>query len=219
VPNAEEEYPGFRSGVPTYPNEAFTEDLMRVTEGKTDPELSKLMIKESYDTTCWLQDVGKHHFELAKSVMGIKVGDKIKWPRGAIIRTVHEGVGLSKQWFKTCEDMGIEIRYEAHVLDLALDGQGAVRGVKVRGEQGLQTLKAKAVVLGSGGFETNPAWRTHFLGQEVGHSKERGSNFRYGDCLRRAIATSSSGCCSRPRPGAGSTCRCSSRACTAGRSG
>jgi tricarballylate dehydrogenase len=187
VPNAEEEYPGFRAGVPTYPHEAFTDDLMRVTDNKSDPELSKLLIDESYDTTCWMQDVGKHHFELAKSVMGIKVGDKIKWPKGAIVRTVHEGVGLSQQWFKTCEDMGVEIRYEAHVLDLSMDGQGAVRGVKVRGHKGLETIKARAVILGSGGFETNPAWRTHFLGQEWGHAKVRGSNFNYGDGLRMAI--------------------------------
>jgi tricarballylate dehydrogenase len=187
VPDVEEEYPGFHSGVPTYPHEAFTDDLMRVTDGKSDPELSKLLIDESYDTTCWMQDVGKHHFELAKSVMGIKVGDKIKWPKGAIVRTVHEGVGLSQQWFKTCEDMKVEIRYEAHVLDLAFDGQGAVRGVKVRGQKGLETIKARAVILASGGFETNPAWRTHFLGQEWGHAKVRGSNFNYGDGLRMAI--------------------------------
>ena len=187
VPDVEEEYPGFHSGVPTYPHEAFTDDLMRVTDGKSDPELSKLLIDESYDTTCWMQDVGKHHFELAKSVMGIKVGDMIKWPKGAIVRTVHEGVGLSQQWFKTCEDMKVEIRYEAHVLDLAFDGQGAVRGVKVRGQKGLETIKARAVILASGGFETNPAWRTHFLGQEWGHAKVRGSNFNYGDGLRMAI--------------------------------
>ena len=187
VSDVEEEYPGFHSGVPTYPHEAFTDDLMRVTDNKSDPELSKLLIDESYDTTCWMQDVGKHHFELAKSVMGIKVGDKIKWPKGAIVRTVHEGVGLSQQWFKTCEDMKVEIRYEAHVLDLAFDGQGAVRGVKVRGQKGLETIKARAVILASGGFETNPAWRTHFLGQEWGHAKVRGSNFNYGDGLRMAI--------------------------------
>jgi tricarballylate dehydrogenase len=187
VPNVEDEYPGFHAGVPTYPHEAFTDDLMRVTDNKSDPELSKLLIDESYDTTCWMQDVGKHHFELAKSVMGIKVGDKIKWPKGAIVRTVHEGVGLSEQWFKTCEDMGVEIRYEAHVLDLSMNGQGAVKGVVVRGEKGLQTIKAGAVILASGGFETNPAWRTHFLGQEWGHAKVRGSNFNYGDGLRMAI--------------------------------
>ena len=63
-------------------------------------------------------------FELAKSVMGIKVGNKIKWPRGAIVRTVHEGVGLSNTWFKTAEAMGIEIRYDTHVLELAQNSAG-----------------------------------------------------------------------------------------------
>src|SRR5690349_21751154 len=62
VPGAEEEYPGFHAGVPVYPKEAFKEDLMRVTEGRTDPELSELLIDESYGTTCWMQDVGKHKF-------------------------------------------------------------------------------------------------------------------------------------------------------------
>ena len=74
------------------------EDLMRVTEGRSDPELSELLIDESNGTTCWMQDVGKHKFELARSVMGVKVGNQIKWPRGAIVRTVHEGVGLSATW-------------------------------------------------------------------------------------------------------------------------
>jgi tricarballylate dehydrogenase len=187
VPTAEDEYPGFHAGVPLYPREAFLEDLMRVTEGKSDPELYDIPIDNSYDTTCWLQDVGKHEFELAKSVMGIRVGDKIKWPRGAIVRTVHEGVGLSATWFKTAEKMGIEIRYEAHVLELTQASDGRVNGVVVRGENGVEKLGAKAVILAAGGFETNPAWRTHYLGQEWGHAKVRGSNFNYGDGLRMAL--------------------------------
>jgi len=187
VPTAEDEYPGFHAGVPVYPKEAFTEDLMKVTNGRSDPELSKILIDESYDTTCWLQDVGKMEFELAKSVMGIRVGDKIKWPRGAIVRTVHEGVGLSKTWFATAESRGIEIRYRAHVLELTQSTSGRVDGVVVRGEKGVETLKAKAVILACGGFETNPAWRTHYLGQEWGHAKVRGSNFNYGDGLRMAL--------------------------------
>jgi tricarballylate dehydrogenase len=187
VPTAEEEYPGFHTGVPLYPKEAFKEDLMRVTDGRTDPELSEILIDQSYDTTCWLQDAGKMEFELAKSVMGIKVGDKIKWPRGAIVRTVHEGVGLSDTWFKTAAAMGIEIRYDTHVLGLTQSGQGRVNGVAVRGPDGVQNLQAKAVVLACGGFETNPAWRTHYLGQEWGHAKVRGSNFNYGDGLKMAL--------------------------------
>jgi tricarballylate dehydrogenase len=187
VPNVEHEYPGFHEGVPRYPREAFHEDLMRVTEGKSDPELADLLIDESYDTTCWMQDVGKHEFELARSVMGIKVGNQIKWPRGAIVRTVHEGVGLSATWFKAVEAMGVEIRYEAHVLELTQSATGRIDGVVVRGKNGVERLKAKAVVLACGGFETNPEWRTRYLGQEWGHAKVRGSNFNYGDGLRMAL--------------------------------
>jgi tricarballylate dehydrogenase len=187
VPTAEGEYPGFHAGVPKYPREAFREDLMRVTDGRSDPELADLLIDASYDTTCWMQDVGKHEFELARSVMGIKVGNTYKWPRGAIVRTVHEGVGLSATWFKTVEAMDIEVRYEAHVLELTQDSSGRVNGVVVRGRDGLQRLEAKAVVLACGGFETNPEWRTRYLGQEWGHAKVRGSNFNYGDGLKMAL--------------------------------
>jgi tricarballylate dehydrogenase len=187
VPTAEKEYPGFHAGVPKYPKEAFREDLMRVTQGKSDPELADLLIDASYDTTCWMQDVGKHEFELARSVMGIKVGNQIKWPRGAIVRTVHEGVGLSATWFKTVEAMGIEIQYDAHVLELIQNEDGGIGGVVVRRPDGLKRLEGKAVVLACGGFETNPEWRTRYLGQEWGHAKVRGSNFNYGDGLRMAL--------------------------------
>jgi len=187
VPRAEEEYPGFHAGVPVYPKEAFREDLMRVTEGRTDPDLSRILIEESFDTACWMQDVGKMKFELARSVMGIKVGNQIKWPRGAIVRTVHEGVGLSDTWFETGAAMGVDIHYEAHALGLVQSETGRVSGVVVRTSEGLVTMSAKAVVLACGGFETNPAWRTHYLGQEWGHAKVRGSNFNYGDGIKMAL--------------------------------
>ena len=187
VPDAEEQYPGFRKELPLYPKEAFRADLMRVTQGRSDPELSQILIDNSYDTTCWLQDVGKHHFELAKSVMGIRVGDKIKWPKGAIIRTVHEGVGLSKTWFATAGKMGIEIRYETGAERLTRDASGRVNGVVTSGARGMETLSAKAVILACGGFETNPAWRRHYLGDPWDHAKVRGSNFNYGDGLRMAL--------------------------------
>ncbi len=187
VPDAEDQYPGFHAGVPVYPKDAFREDLMRVTEGRTDPELSGILIDNSYETTCWMQDVGQHKFELARSVMGVKVGNQIKWPRGAIVRTVHEGVGLSAIWFKTVGDMGVDVRYDSHVLELTSAESGRVNGVVVRSPDGIERHSAKAVILACGGFETNPAWRTHYLGQEWGHAKVRGSNFNYGDGLKMAL--------------------------------
>jgi tricarballylate dehydrogenase len=147
VPTVETDYPGFHKGVQPYPVEVFREDLMRVTQGRSDPGLASLLIENSYDTMCWLQDTGKHHFELAVSVMGVKVGNEFKWPRGAMIRTHHEGVGLSRTWFETAEKMGIEIRYETGAQRLTQAESGRVTGVVARGPDGFVTLGAKAVVL------------------------------------------------------------------------
>jgi len=187
VPNAEKDYPGFHKGVQPYPVAAFREDLMRVTQGRSDPELSSVLIDNSYDTMCWMQDVGRMEFELALSVMGVRVGNEIKWPRGAMVRIEHEGVGLSKTWFGTAEKMGIEIRYETGAQRLVQAENGHVTGVVARGPDGIRTISGKAVVLACGGFETNPAWRRRYLGDPWDHAKVRGSNFNYGDGLRMAL--------------------------------
>jgi len=187
VPTAEKDYPGFHKGVQPYPTEVFREDLLRVTQGRSDPELASILIENSYDTMCWLQDTGKHRFELAVSVMGVKVGNEFKWPRGAMIRTHHEGVGLSKTWFETAEKSGIEIRYDTGAQRLSQAESGRVNGVVARGPDGFVTLNAKAVVLACGGFETNPEWRLRYLGAPWDHAKVRGSNFNYGDGLQMAL--------------------------------
>lgn len=187
VPRAERDYPGFHKGVQPYPVAVYREDLMRVTQGRSDPELATLLIENSYDTMCWLQETGRHEFELALSVMGVRVGNEVKWPRGAMIRTVHEGVGLSKTWFETGEKMGIEIRYETGAQRLTQDQSGRVTGVVARGRDGFATFDAKAVVLACGGFETNPEWRLRYLGAPWDHAKVRGSNFNYGDGLKMAL--------------------------------
>ena len=93
--------------------------------------------------------------ELASTLSGIKVGNRIKWQKGAIIRAEHEGVGLSTNWFKTTEKNSIEIRYETAADDLIRDKKGAVRGVISKGPDGLDEVTASAVVLGCGGFEAN----------------------------------------------------------------
>ena len=126
-------------------------------------------------------------FELAHSVMGVKVNGKIKWPKGAIVRETHEGVGLSRTWFETAEAEGIEVRYETSAMQLTQGESGRVDGVVARGPDGMQRLSAKAVILACGGFETNPAWRRLYLGDPWDHAKVRGSNFNYGDGLKMAM--------------------------------
>jgi tricarballylate dehydrogenase len=58
VPDAEQHIKGFMTGVQPYPDALFRADLMRVTEGRTDPELSEILIGRSYDTIRWVADQG-----------------------------------------------------------------------------------------------------------------------------------------------------------------
>lgn len=186
VPSVESDVPGFIEGVEAYPRAMFEEDLQRVTDGRTDPDLSRTLIDNSFDTVQWVRDQGIE-MEAAVSLSAIKVGNKIKWPSGAVIRAKHEGVGLSESWFRIAEERGVEIRYRSEAVELVEDG-GRVRGLVVRGENGTETIRAKAVVLGAGGFESNTEWRARYLGKPWDHAKVRGTAFNNGDGLRMGIA-------------------------------
>src|SRR5262245_43482011 len=186
VPDAENHIPGFMTGVQPYPKKLFWDDLTRVTEGHTDPELAEILIDRSYDTICWMAKQGIV-MEPAVSLSGIKVGNTIKWSPGAVIRARHEGVGLSRMWFEIAETRGVEIRYATSAVRLVQDARGRVTGVVVHDAQGVREISAKAVVLGCGGFESNPEWRARYLGRPWDHAKVRGTRYNTGDGLRMAI--------------------------------
>jgi len=78
VPDAERQIPNFFRDVEAYSAEQFRADLMRVTEGRSDPELSEILIGRSYDTVSWMAAQGIT-MEPALSLSGVRVGDRIKW--------------------------------------------------------------------------------------------------------------------------------------------
>jgi tricarballylate dehydrogenase len=76
VPDAEQHVSGFMAGVQPYPQALFLADLMRVTEGRTDPELAEILIGRSYDAIRWVAAQGIA-MEPAVSLSGIKVGNTL----------------------------------------------------------------------------------------------------------------------------------------------
>jgi len=69
-----------------------------------------------------------------------------------------------------------------------VDQRGRIIGVKVRDNDGIREVTAKAVVLGCGGFEANVQMRTQHIGPLVGAAKVRGTPHNQGDGLRMALA-------------------------------
>ena len=186
VGDALSQAPDFPAGVEPYPTKRFRADLDRVTEGRSDPELSEILIGRSFETVRWMAQQGIL-MEPAVSLSGVRVGNTIKWSPGAIIRARHEGVGLSAMWFKAAQAREVEIRYDTSAVRLLQDSRGRVTGVGVRDGDGFREITARAVVLGCGGFEANPEWRARYLGRPWDHAKVRGTRYNTGDGLRMAL--------------------------------
>jgi tricarballylate dehydrogenase len=188
LPGIEDEYEDFYEGISPYTREDYHGDLMRVTSGRTDPVLSRILVDNSKDTVFWMNQVGGVKMEPAITVAGVKKGNVVVWPRGLVVRAQHEGVGLSRSWFATVQRRGVELRYGSAATELIVDGQGHIAGVKVRDDDGMKSISARAVVLGCGGFEANVQMRTQHIGPLVGAAKVRGTPMNQGDGLRMALA-------------------------------
>lgn len=187
LPNIEEEFDNFYDGISPYTKDDFHGDLVRVTNGRTDPVLSKLLVANSQDTVKWMKNTGGVKMEPAITLSAVKKDNVMVWARGLVVRAEHEGVGLSRSWFATVERLGIEVRYGAAVTELLVGDDGRVNGVKVKDDDGISTLQARAVVLGCGGFEANVQMRTQHIGPLVGAAKVRGTPHNQGDGLRMAM--------------------------------
>lgn len=188
LPGVEDTFENFYEGITPYTKDDFLGDLQRVTNGRTDPELSRLLVNNSKSTVLWMKETGKIKMEPAITLSAVKKDNVMVWARGLVVRAVHEGVGLSRSWFATAERMGIEIRYGSSAAELIVDDGGRVSGVKVRDDEGMHTLRARAIVLGCGGFEANVQMRTQHIGPLVGAAKVRGTPHNQGDGLRMALS-------------------------------
>src|SRR5215468_6389084 len=155
LPGIEQQYESFYEGIMPYTRKDYLDDLMRVTSGRTDPTLSRILVDNSKDTVFWMHEAGGVKMEPAITVAGVKKGNMIVWPRGLVVRAVHEGVGLSRTWFATAAKRGIEVRYASAATELLLDARGRICGTKVRGPHGLEAIHAKAAAAQHHGLGVN----------------------------------------------------------------
>ena len=80
----------------------------------------------------------------------------------------------------------IAVFYQARATSLIHDDDG-IHGVNVRYQGKTRALRSKVVVLAAGGFESNPEWRTRYLGPGWDLAKVRGTRFNTGDGIRMAL--------------------------------
>ena len=172
--------------VGTYSQDQFYADMMRVTQGLSDPELAQILVTQSLPTMQWLQTKGVR-FVLSYGRQAFKDGDIFRFWGGLLLEAVGAGKGLSDQQFEAAQRLGVDIRYSTEASALIRDQMGRVSGVRVLGPQGFDDIPARSVVLASGGFEANAEMRSRYLGPGWELVKVRGIPYNTGDGIRMAL--------------------------------
>jgi tricarballylate dehydrogenase len=174
-----------RTDFGTYTAEQFLDDMARVTEYRCDPNLTEILVKQSFPTALWMRKKGVR-FTAAWGRQAFKIDGRFKFWGGLTLEAIGGGPGLVESLTQIAKKNGIEIWYQARAVSLVAD-DGGVHGVIAKHKGRTTELKAKAVILAAGGFQANAEMRTRYLGPGWELAKVRGTRFNTGDAIRMAL--------------------------------
>jgi tricarballylate dehydrogenase len=158
----------------SYPEDEFLADLHRVNGGVSDDDLSRLLIRESAECGSWMTAHGARFQAALRGTLHLSRTNAF---------FLGGGKALMNAYYASAVRLGVDVLYDAEVVDLDIDG-GAVRTatVAVGGER--RVLHAGAVVVASGGFEANLDWLRDAWGDAVDRFVIRGTPYNTGGPLR-----------------------------------
>src|SRR6185295_7568714 len=157
-----------------YAEPEYFDDLWRVTGGDTSEPLARRIIRDSLGTTEWMR---RHGVRFQRSLEGtLHLGRTNAFFLGG-------GKALMNSYYAAAARSGIEVVYDAEVFALDLAG-GRFEAARVRTGTSTRTIRAKAVVLAAGGFESNLEWLRDAWGSAADNFIIRGTPYNTGTLLR-----------------------------------
>ena len=163
-----------------YPEEEYWQDLLKVTGGQTDEALARLTIRASGTCRDWMRRHGVHFQPSLSGTLQLSRTNAF---------FMGGGKALVNAYYRSAEQLGVRIRYNAPVDRIELkDGHFVAAFV------GEERIAAKACVLAAGGFESNREWLRQAWGQNQrgewpsDNFLIRGTRFNQGQLLKQLLA-------------------------------
>jgi tricarballylate dehydrogenase len=157
-----------------YTEDEFWDDLLKVTEGNTDEQLARHMIARSKPMLGWIAEQG---VRFQPSLGGtLSLGRTNSFFLGG-------GRAMLNALYLTAEQLGVEVRYDAEVVDLDIKG-GTFRSATIRQGDGHAVISGRTVVAAAGGFEANIEWLKEAWGPAADNFLIRGTPYNRGTVLK-----------------------------------
>ncbi len=164
--------------ISAYNEEEYYDDLIKVTKGKTDEILARLVISQSLGCLEWMK---QHGAKFQQSLSGTL----------SLARTnaffLGGGKGLVNAFYRTAHFLGVEVTYDATVTHVELkDNQVYSIHFTHKGEEHI--LHPKAVIIASGGFQADKDWLADAWGEAARNFIIRGTPYNRGIVLKDLLA-------------------------------
>src|SRR3954451_10564918 len=157
-----------------YSEEEFFADLLQVTGGATDQALARHMIAESKEVLDWLPSQG---VRFQPSLGGtLSLGRTNSFFLGG-------GRSMLNALYLTAESLGVEIAYDAELIDLDIDN-GMFLSATVQHSEQRHTVRAATLAAACGGFESNIEWLKQYWGPAADNFLIRGTPNKRGTVLK-----------------------------------
>jgi tricarballylate dehydrogenase len=157
-----------------YTEDEYVGDLLRVTGGRTNEALARLVARGSARCPEWMQRFG---IRLQPPLKGTLHLDRTN------VHFLGGGKALMNSYYAAAARMGIRVLYDASVVGLDLT-DGRFRSVSVSIGDRVETIAAKTVVLAAGGFESNLDWLREIWGEAADNFIVRGTPYNTGAVLK-----------------------------------
>jgi tricarballylate dehydrogenase len=170
----------------SYTEEQYFDDLFALTQFRTDADLAEILVRGSLDTAKW---VARHGVKLQPGLgrQAYKVGGKFRFWGGLALHIWGGGPEMLKALYANVERREIRIVYDTPALSLLREG-GRITGVIAEHDGAPVEIRASAVVLACGSFESNPEMRARYLGPGWELARVRGTRFNMGAGLNMSLA-------------------------------
>ena len=161
----------------SYPTDTYFDDLLKVTHGETDIQLSRLLIEESYKHYQWMQSNGMAFQQTIKGTLNLSHSNAF---------FLGGGKTLVNTQYQIAKKLGVEVIYEREIDEVVIEGD-SVRSITANVNGHRQSFTAKAYIFASGGFESNKEWLAKIWGEKAHGFLIRGSRFNRGLVLRQLL--------------------------------
>jgi fumarate reductase flavoprotein subunit len=137
---------------------------MEYTHWTLNPRLVRALIDISGSTIGWLEEKGLT-FTLRDMHMPRNGAKTASNPPPTFHVPPNWGMGIIKTLLKSCDELGVQILYQTRAEKLITNVKGTVTGVRVKNENGDQSLNSKNVIIASGGYSSSKELMQKFCPQ------------------------------------------------------